>query len=414
MKKSEIRNSKSEIREDIKIIEGGICAPKVFLSTGVACGIKKSKKKDLALIYTPHLASAAAVFTTNKVKAAPVLVSQKNIKTGKAYAIVINSGNANACTGKQGIKDAWEMVNLTAAALRILPSQVLVASTGIIGVPLPMKNVTSGIWSASRMIKKESICDAAEAILTTDTKKKETAVELVFGRDKKVRIGGMAKGSGMICPGMATMIAVLTTDAAIDPKLLQKALKEAVDDTFNMLTVDNDMSTNDCVFVLANGQSEKITPGKRYHEFVGGLKAVCSHLAKEIARDGEGATKVIEVSVLGAKTKEDARRAAKAIAGSNLFKCAVYGADPNFGRILCAAGYSGAEFSHEKMEVFIGGIRLVKNGMPIDFDAKKAVELLQQAEVPVTVNLNTGKSNATAFGCDMTEEYIKINAHYHT
>lgn len=401
-------------KEYIKFVDGGVCAPKVFLSTGVACGIKKSKKKDLALVYTPHLSSSAAVFTTNRVKAAPVIISQKNIKAGRAHAIVINSGNANACTGKQGMKDAWAMIEQTAAALRILPSQVLVASTGIIGVPMPMKAVLSGIWSASRMIKKDTKCDAAEAILTTDTKKKEAAVEITFGKGRKVTIGGIAKGSGMICPNMATMIAVLTTDAIIDPKLLQKALKEAVDDSFNLLTVDNDMSTNDCVFILANKQSERITAGKRYEMFVEGLRAVCINLAKEIARDGEGATKIIDVTVNGARTKEDARKAAKAIAGSNLFKCAVYGADPNFGRILCSAGYSGADFSHDKMEVFIGDIRLVKNGMPIAFNVKEAIDLLKKEEVSISVNLNSGKSSATAFGCDLTEGYIKINAHYHT
>ncbi|MCX5749960.1 MAG: bifunctional glutamate N-acetyltransferase/amino-acid acetyltransferase ArgJ [Candidatus Saganbacteria bacterium] len=408
------KSTKVRINEKFKLIEGGICAPKMFLSAGTACGIKKSNKKDIALIYTPHIASAAAVFTTNKVKAAPILVSQKNIKGGKAHAVIVNSGNANACTGRQGMKDAWEMINQTAAAMKILPSHVLVASTGIIGVPLPTKNISSGIWTVSRMIKRHDPGDAAEAIMTTDTRKKSVAVELVFGKNRRVRIGGIAKGSGMICPDMATMIAVLTTDALIGPKPLQKALKEAVSDSFNMLTVDNDMSTNDCVFILANGQSEKVTTGKKFEQFVSALKYVCCCLAKEIARDGEGATKLITINVTGARSKEDARKTAKSIAGSSLFKCAVFGTDPNFGRILAAAGYSGAGIDPDRIEVDIEGVKLVKNGVPLRFDAQKAVGCLKKDKVIINVDLNQGKYSATAWGCDMTEGYIKINAHYHT
>ena len=319
-----------------KPVEGGICAPEGFFASGVYSGVKKSKKKDLALIYSTSLASAAGVFTKNKVKAAPVIVSQQVVKKGYAQAIVINSGNANACTGKQGMSDALEMAKETAEALRIGKEDVLVASTGIIGVPMQMQKITGGIWTASRMIKKDNTCSAAEAILTTDLRKKEIAVNVSLPGGGKVRIGGIAKGSGMICPNMATMIAVITTDAQIIPKLFQKAVLEATEDSFNMLTVDNDMSTNDCVLALANGQSSKVTTGKSYQVFLAALSFVCQYLAKEIARDGEGATRLISVNVRGARTKKDAALAAKSIAGSSLVKCAVYGADPNIGRVLAA------------------------------------------------------------------------------
>lgn len=397
-----------------KVQEGGICVPEGFFSSGVYSGVKKSKKKDLALIYSASLASAAGVFTRNKVKAAPVLIAQKVIKRGFAQAIVINSGNANACTGKQGMADAIAMAKETADSLRLDIRHVLVASTGIIGVPMPMQKIIGGIWTASRMIKKDLSCSAAEAILTTDLRKKEIAVSVSLGGRDKVRIGGIAKGSGMICPNMATMIGVITTDAGIASKLLQKALSEAVEDSFNMITVDNDTSTNDCVFALANGQAAKIVPGKRYEAFVKALKFVCQHLAKEIARDGEGATRLVSVTVRGAKTKKDAALAAKGVAGSSLFKCAVYGADPNIGRVLAAAGYSGAEFDPDKIEVSLGNMLLVKKGMPVGFDAKKASELMKKDPVEVHVDFKQGIHNATAWGCDLTEKYIDINARYHT
>ncbi len=397
-----------------KPVEGGICAPEGFLSSGVYSGVKKSKKKDLALIYSTSLASTAGVFTKNKVKAAPVITAQKVVKRGFAQAIVINSGNANACTGKQGMADALIMAKETADSLRIDVGHVLVASTGIIGVPMPMQKIIGGIWTASRRVKKDNSCSAAEAILTTDLRKKETAVNVSLGGGKKVRIGGIAKGSGMICPNMATMIAVVTTDAQIAPKLLQKALSEAVEDSFNMITVDNDTSTNDCVIALANGQSFEVTSGKSYRAFLEALKSVCQYLAKEVARDGEGATRLVSVTVRGAKSKKDAALAAKGIAGSSLFKCAVYGADPNIGRVLAAAGYSGAEFDPDKIEVKLKEMLLVKKGMPVKFDHKKASELMKKDPVEVTVDFKQGEFRATAWGCDMTEKYIDINARYHT
>lgn len=400
--------------KNIKIIDGGVCAAQGFYAAGLSCGIKKSNKKDLALVYTPFLSSSAGVFTKNKVKAAPVIISQKNLDKGKSQAIIINSGNANAATGAQGIKDANFMKDETANALRISKEHVLVASTGIIGLPLPMKKITSGIWSASRMINKSSSNNAAEAILTTDLRKKEIAIEISFGKNKIIKMGGIAKGSGMICPNMATMICVITTDAAIDPSLLKKALLSAVDDSFNMITVDGDMSTNDCVLVLANGQSLKITNGSSYNVFLEGLKYVCAYLAKEIARDGEGATKIMNVVVNGAKTLNDARMAAKAVANSPLVKCALYGADPNAGRILAAIGYSGANFDPNKVEIFLGNLKLAENGVLLAFDHAKAVHLMKKNEVTFVINLKNGKHSASALGCDLTEGYIKINARYHT
>ena len=274
-----------------KIVDGGVCAPKGFFAAGVSAGIKKSNKTDLALIFSSVPASAAGVFTTNKVKAAPVILSLKALKKGRSQAIVINSGNANACVGPKGMEDAKSMAKHAADSLRLDEKDVLVASTGIIGVPMPMKKIVSGIWTVSRMVNSSGSSNAAEAILTTDLRKKEIAIEIPMG-GKKIKIGGIAKGSGMICPNMATMIGVLTTDARIGPGLLKKALNEAVSCSFNMITVDNDMSTNDTVFILANGQSENLSAGPKYGAFTEGLKYVCTYLAKEIARDGEGATKL--------------------------------------------------------------------------------------------------------------------------
>lgn len=400
--------------KNLKTIEGNICAPKGFAAAGIACGLKRSNKRDLALIFSTTPAVSAGVFTTNSVKAAPVLVSQKNIKRGTARAIVINAGNANACNGDQSISDAIEMVEQTALALRIKPLEVLVASTGVIGIPLPIAKITSGIWTASRMINKNSGNDAAEAIMTTDLKKKEIAVEISLGKGKKIRIGGIAKGSGMICPNMATMISVLTTDAKINAALLKKALRSAVSNSFNMVTVDNDMSTNDTVFVLANGQSESVSTKKEFELFSEGISYVCTYLAKEIVRDGEGATKFFSVNVKNAPSEKDARLAAKTVAGSNLFKCAVFGADPNIGRIMSALGYSGAKTAANKIDISLNDIQMVKRGQQLPFDARSASSLMKEKEMEFVINLNSGKYSAVAWGCDMTEGYIKINAHYHT
>ncbi len=397
-----------------KLINGGICAPEGFLAAGFAAGLKKSGKKDLALIYAKQPCSAAGVFTTNRFKAAPVLVSIENLKKGRAQAVVINSGNANACTGKQGIIDAKQMASSAAEALGISKDSVLVASTGIIGRLLPMKKVLGGIWAVSRMIKKAGCADAAEAILTTDTRKKEIALEVDIDKKNSFKIAGIAKGSGMICPDVATMIAVITTDADIDPKTLKTALKQVCDDSFNMITVDNDMSTNDTVFCLASRLSAKIKKGKTFEVFCASLKEVCLYLAKEMVRDGEGATKLFEVLVKGAASEKDAGKIAKAAAGSNLLKCAVCGSDPNWGRVIAAAGYAGVEFDPDRVDVHLENIALVKKGRPLPFDAAKAKKLMDRKEMRFTINLNSGSASSSAFGCDLTEGYIDINARYHT
>lgn len=396
------------------VVEGSICAPKGFFASGVYSGVKKSKRKDLGILFSTSLASCAGVFTTNKVKAAPLIVSKNVVGRGFAQAIVINSGNANACTGEKGLNDALQMQKETAKALKINQENVLVASTGIIGEFLPMKNIVSGIWTASRMINRNGFSDFAEAILTTDLVKKEISIRVNLSNKKSITIGGVAKGSGMICPNMATMIAVITTDAFLNPKMLQKALNIAVEESFNMVTVDNDTSTNDCVFVLANGQSEKVVSKKDYEIFVEALTFVCQFLAKEIAKDGEGATKLVEVRVVNAKTKQDAQIVAKTIVGSNLFKCAIYGADPNFGRILAAIGYSGANINPSKIDVWLKKMLLVKNGLPIKFDKQKASLLMREKNVEFMIDLKSGKFSSTAWGCDLTEKYIDINARYHT
>ncbi len=414
VKKAVVKRGRPKSALPYKVIEGGICAPEGFFSAGFHCGVKKSTKRDIALVYAPEKCTAAGVFTKNKIQAAPVIISRNNLKNGFAQALIINSGNANACTGEQGMHDALSMMNETAESLKINPCDVLIASTGIIGVPMPMKKIVGGIWTLSRMINNCNSSKFAEAIMTTDLRPKEIAVEISFGAWKKIRIGGVAKGSGMICPNMATMIAAITTDAKIDPKLLKRALSDAISESFNMLTVDNDMSTNDCAFILASGRSEKIVSGKGYDLFYQALKHVCVYLAKEIARDGEGATKLITVEVKNAKTKEDARKAAKAVAGSSLVKCAVFGADPNFGRVLASLGYSGANIDPNKIDVYVEGVLLVSKGSAAKFDEKAASEAMKNSEVRFTVDLNNGVQSAIAWGCDMTEGYITINAKYHT
>jgi glutamate N-acetyltransferase/amino-acid N-acetyltransferase len=361
-----------------------ITAPKGFRAAALAAGIKQSGKLDLALIVSEVPAAAAAVFTSNKFKAAPILVSEKQIRSGQCQAIICNAGSANCGTGKQGIKDAWAMVNETAKILGIDPGGVLVTSTGSIGKFLPMKNILPAIRSLFQKLSVSGGKDAAQAILTTDTRSKEIAVKVAG-----YTIAGIAKGSGMIHPNMGTMHAFITTDAAIPRPLLQRFLKKAVDNSFNMITVDQCQSTNDCVFALANGLSGKAA-GKH---FAKALEDVCIYLAKEIARDGEGATQLIEVRVTGARNEKEARAAARAIAGSDLLKCAVYGKDHNLGRVFAAAGAAGVMIDQDKM---------------------KADMKFNKNDTLVTCDLGVGKACAVAWGCDLTEGYIKINAEYHT
>jgi glutamate N-acetyltransferase/amino-acid N-acetyltransferase len=387
------------------------------LAGSAKAGIKKAGRYDITIVYSPAAASIAGVFTANKVKAAPVLVSQAHLAAnrGRGHAVIFNSGCANACTGDQGKEDAGQMAQAAAAALSCAKEEVLVASTGVIGAYLPMERLLPGVAGAAAALATEGGSLAAQAIMTTDTRPKEIAIAIeVAGR--KVTLGAMAKGSGMIHPNMATLLAMVTTDCAIEPALLGEALKEACDATFNMVTVDGDTSTNDCLFALANGQAgnpslrDNRAPG--YGEFVEGLTYVCRHLAMMIARDGEGATKLIEVRVEGARTRADARLAARSIAGSSLVKAAVYGKDANWGRILCALGYSGADFDPEIVDMYLGGLQMMAAGQALIFDEEKAKAYLEGDEILAVVKLHQGEETAVAWGCDLTHEYVSINADY--
>lgn len=372
-----------------KLKNGSITSPKGFYAAGLACGIKKSGKPDLALIYSGSPASAAAVFTTNKYQAAPIIVSRQNIESGACQAIISNAGSANCGTGKQGIADARQMVNITAHALKINAHHVLVTSTGSIGSPLPMEKIVPAIPVLAKKLSRSGGHDAAKAILTTDLCTKEIAIKV-----GKYIIAGVAKGSGMIHPNMATMHAFIATDAQVDRQALQFMLKKAVDHSFNMLTIDQCMSTNDCVFALANGMSHEVIRGKKKtEEFCRALTFVCDYLTQEIAKDGEGATNLLRVYVTGARNIDEARAAARAIAGSDLLKSAVYGKDYNLGRIFAAAGASVAKIDPEKI---------------------KADMKFLKKETIVTCDLGVGRAKAEAWGCDLTEGYIKINARYHT
>lgn len=405
-----------EANQGIDAIEGGVTAPRGFMAAGVHAGIKR-QKKDIALVYSERPCTAAATYTTNRVKAAPLWVTEEHVRAGAIRAVVVNSGNANACTGQRGLEDARRMAEICARELGLSSShEVVVASTGVIGTPLPMDKIEAGIVQASAALSPAGGHDAALGIMTTDTRTKEVAF-VCESDGVRFRIGGMAKGSGMIHPNMATMLAFITTDAAVPKEFLQKQLKEAVDVSFNMITVDGDTSTNDMAVVLANGAEEaaQIVPGSPLAElFSRALKRVCIELAKMIAADGEGATKLVEVRVKGAKSYEDARLAVKAIANSSLVKTAVYGEDANWGRILCAAGYSGAEFDPEKTSVYLGDVAVFHRGAGVAFDEEEAKQALSGSEVVITVDLGEGKAQATGWTCDLTYDYVKINASYRT
>ncbi|MEW5766789.1 MAG: bifunctional glutamate N-acetyltransferase/amino-acid acetyltransferase ArgJ [bacterium] len=394
-----------------------VTAPKGFSAAGVSCGVK-AKGKDLAIIYSDVPATAAAVFTRNKVKAAPVLISEKHILDGRIQAIVVNSGIANCCTGEQGLKDATRMAELTAVELNIPKTSVLVASTGKICPLLPMEKIEPGIKEAAANLSKNGGGDAAQAIMTTDTRAKEAALELeLFGG--KVTLGGIAKGAGMIHPGLATMLAFITTDALISPSLLKKALLHSVGRSFNMITVDGVMSTNDMVAILANGlaseQGEEITyPGKEFDLFQAALDELSIDLAKQIPADGEGATKLLEVRVRGALIEEDARQFAWAVAGSNLVKAAFYGGDPNLGRIMAALGQAGQEMNPETVDVYFSDQLMLRNSQEVAFDPAKVASIMAQREIKIEIDLNLGQAKATAWGCDLSPEYVRINAHYRT
>lgn len=401
---------------DIKQISGGVTAAAGFQAGAASAGIKYKTKKDIAVLYSVVPASAAGVFTTNKVKAAPVLISQERVAAGVAQAIVANSGNANACNGAQGMSDALAMAAATAATAGIPETYVLVASTGVIGQPMPMDKVLPGIRQAAGEMSAAGGAMAAEAIMTTDTFPKEAARQITVG-GKTVTVGGMAKGAGMMHPKMATMLCFLTTDAVIAPACLQRALKHAVDASFNMITVDGDTSTNDMAVALANGLAGNPAieaDSDAYTLFCDALTEVCVSLAVDIARDGEGATKLIQVEVRGAPTLADARLAARAVAGSNLVKAAVFGRDANWGRIICAAGYSGANFDPGRVDIFLGDEQVAQNGAALAFSEEKAAVALEQNTVLITLDLHAGEAQATAWGCDLTYDYVRINGDYRT
>lgn len=398
----------------MKKIDGTIASPKGFVADGLHCGLKR-KKKDIGWLYSEKIASVAGVFTTNQVKAAPVILTKEKLALQKLQAIIINSGNANACTGEKGRMDAKEMCKLTAQALNIPAEYVAVASTGIIGKTLPMVQIKAGI----ELLEAKPIKEAQafqEAILTTDTTQKVSVYQDDFDQ-YQVTVAGCAKGSGMIHPNMATMLGFITTDANISSSLLQELLSELTEVTFNQITIDGDTSTNDMVLVMANGMSgmpeiQKDAP--EFAKFKAMFTQVLTDLAKMIAKDGEGATKLIETIVTGAKNVSDARMLAKSVVGSSLVKSAIFGQDPNWGRILCALGYSGVVFDPETIQIYLADTLVFENGQPTIFDANQLSESLKTDEVVIQVVLSDGSASSRAWGCDLTYEYVKINALYHT
>ncbi|MEZ5316144.1 MAG: bifunctional glutamate N-acetyltransferase/amino-acid acetyltransferase ArgJ [Vicinamibacterales bacterium] len=415
------RQPAADAAAPIRVVPGGVTAPAGFRAAGVACGIKKrgtaaEAPLDLALVTTGGPVPAAAVFTVNKAAAAPVHLSRAHLARsgGRAAAVVINSGCANACTGEAGLVAASQMAAVTARTTGCRPDEVLVASTGVIGVALPMGKVTAGIAAAHAALDARGGDAAMRAIMTTDPFPKSHAVTVEDPRGA-FTVGGMAKGSGMIEPRMATMLAVVTTDAAIEPGVLDAALRRVVDDTFNAITVDGECSTNDCVFALASGASGVRITRPDDPALVEALTAVCGHLAREIVRGGEGATKLVTVRVTGAASIDDARLAARTIANSPLVKTAIHGGDPNWGRLVAAAGRSGAAFVLERASVAIGPVPLFVDGVPHDDRAPDAERVLEGAEVTVAVDLGTGGGHeATMWTCDFSAEYVRINAEYRT
>ena len=402
-------------------INGGVTAPKGFLASGLNAGIKNQTKKDMAMVFSSTPCAAAGVFTTNLVKAAPVKWDKEIVTTSPyVQAVVVNSGIANACTGAEGLGYCADTAAEAAAALNIPKTAVLVASTGVIGKQLPIDKIKSGVTALSKVLgsSREDAKLAAEAIMTTDTKSKEVACTLELG-GKQVTVAGMCKGSGMIHPNMCTMLCFVTTDAAISHELLQKALSEDVVDTFNMISVDGDTSTNDTVLVMANGQAENTPITEECDEFEifkKALNTVTVNLCRKIAGDGEGCTCLFEATVIGAKDKNQARIIAKSVVCSSLTKAAVFGHDANWGRILCAMGYSGAQFDPEVVDIWLeskaGTIKIVENGIATDYSEETATKILSEEEVIAKMDIKEGNETATAFGCDLTYEYVKINGDY--
>ncbi len=395
--------------------DGTVTSPQGFLAGATYAGMKTEEGSlDLGILFSEAPCTAAGVFTTNRIKAAPVLLSQERVKSGRARAVVINSGFANACTGEAGLQAATEMTNLTAARTAVSPEEVLVASTGVIGLPVPLDKVRAGLTKLT--LSPGGGHELARAMMTTDTVAKEVAVT-VRTAGGEFTIGGVTKGSGMIHPNMGTMLCFLTTDAALELDFMRTALKEAVDKSFNMLTVDGDTSTNDTVILLANGLAGNKAIGQNSPEkvaFQEALEAVAIELARKMAADGEGASKMIEVSVSGAPDLDGARKVARTVVGSSLVKTAVYGNDPNWGRIIAAAGRSGVPVVESKIDLDIGDVPILRGGRAQSFDRDSVVAVLQRKEVPIKLDLHLGTAEATAWGCDMTEQYVVINSYYTT
>lgn len=404
----------------MKIVSGGVCAAMGFTASGVHCGVRKSRtKKDLALIVSETPASAAAVYTTNLVKGAPLILTKKHLANGKAQVVICNSGNANTCNAN-GLEIAGQMSQLVAAALGIAAEDVVVASTGVIGQPLDIAPIAAGIEPLKAALSTDGSGDACEAIMTTDTKKKEIAVEFSLG-GKTCHLGGIAKGSGMIHPNMATMLVFLTTDAAISPAMLQKALSGDIRNTFNMISVDGDTSTNDMVCILANGlagNEEICAEGADFEAFMKALNTVNVHLCRSIAGDGEGASKLLECKVTGALDEAAAKAVAKSVVCSSLTKAAMFGEDANWGRVLCAIGYSGAKVGVDKVGVVFhsraGSVEVCRDGAGVPFSEELAAQILHEAEIEIQVTLGDGLEAATAWGCDLSYEYVRINGDYRT
>ena len=399
------------------IADGNVCAPRGFRAAGALGGIKaESTKLDVALVASDRIASAAAVYTTNRVQAAPLHLCREYLQDGKAHAVVLNSGNANACTGDQGLDNARAMSVQVGQGLGVRNEDVLVCSTGVIGVQLDMESVQKGIAGVLSGLQDDGGDDAAVAIMTTDTKPKTSALSLKIG-DEIVHVGGMSKGSGMIAPNMATMLGVITTDANVPPDLLREILSLAVKRSFNCITVDGDMSTNDTVIALANGAAdgpplEPNTPSSA--ALAEAIEMVCRDLARQIARDGEGATKLVSIEVVGAASEDEARQVGLSVANSNLVKTAVFGRDPNWGRILCAMGYAGVPMDPQNVAVYLCDTQIYGSGSGLPFDHKALVEAMSAADIPIVIDLASGTARAEIFTCDLSYDYVRINAEYTT
>jgi glutamate N-acetyltransferase/amino-acid N-acetyltransferase len=394
--------------------EGTLVAPKGYRAVGLSCGIKKDAIKDIALIASARPASAAGVFTTNIVQAAPVHLNREHLANGTAQAILVNSGNANACTGERGMANARHEASLIAAGLSIAAHDVLVNSTGVIGVQLPMDTVGSGISSVLSELGDDDWDAAAEAIMTTDTVPKKATATLEVG-GKTITVAGMAKGSGMIAPNMATMLCFVVTDAGVTPEDLKSSLASASNRSFNCVTVDGDMSTNDTILVLANDGAETGSlSGSDLEQFNQALEAVCVSLAKQVARDGEGATKLITIRVAGAPSEADGRTVGLSVANSSLVKTAVFGRDPNWGRILCAMGYAGVPFDPEEATVSMAGFPIYADGSGLEFDHDAAVKALGADDIAIDIDLRAGSATSVIYTCDLTYDYVRINAEYTT